>query len=624
MPPSLPLQPERLALYGDSLRPPRGTVFDAGVATTYSLDFETALAVPVALALFTHESRDELLRSPLTLLQGLDRIAGQLAIFCEAGRIQARATGQNRLCNLLERLIVEVDPPARGAFHPKTWVLRYRPLGKGQPTRMRLLVMSRNLTRDRSWDVSLCLDGTVSRGQRTLNLPLARLLERLPSMANQPLPRHVPELVSGLQGDLHRTDWTLPWPFEEVSFAFNGPRRRRWKPRHCRRLAVVSPFCDSSTLAMLAGLANEPKVLVSRSEELAAVDPGVVARFGKVSVLDELAQKEDGESENSEDDGAEPRSGLHAKVFVRERGWRTSITVGSGNATRPALLDNRNIEVLATLTGKRSQVGRIEEIFGRDGFGRILRQFRPGEIEAVGSELRAAEQRVEQARRELSGADLALHCMAEEDPSGSPRLWSMTLQIGNAVGIEGIGKAASWPVTRGDAHSVNVLAALREGGTVVLGRRLPLIDVTRFIAFRLEDAVRREAQALFALGLRIDGLPAHRQDAVLRWVLDSREAFLRYLRLLLADLSDPLAAQSAAGTADGTWKKSGARDDEPILEDMVRALTHGRDRLRAVRRVMERLECETYDASGQVVPEDFLKLWEAFRTVLEDEVLSNA
>ena len=63
----------------------------------------------------------------------------------------------------------------------------YRPLDPGEPTRLRLLVLSRNLTRDRSWDLSLSLDGKVGRGRRPLNNPLVELVRRLPSMSATPL-----------------------------------------------------------------------------------------------------------------------------------------------------------------------------------------------------------------------------------------------------------------------------------------------------------------------------------------------------------------------------------------------------------------------------------------------------
>ena len=84
----------------------------------------------------------------------------------------------------------------------------------------------------------------------------------------------------------------------------------------------------------------------------------------------------------------------------------------------PALLTGRNVEVFATLTGKRSKVGSIVEIFGPDGFGRMLRPFQPAEIPEGDANLRAAEQRVEQARHELAKAGLALHCTPEKAEQG--------------------------------------------------------------------------------------------------------------------------------------------------------------------------------------------------------------
>jgi hypothetical protein len=102
------LDPETRVLYGDSLQPPPGYVFDAAVATTFSLDFETALAAPVSLALFAAENRDDILSHPLALLEGAERIAGRLVVFTDAGHIHAQTRPHSRLCSLLERIIVEV------------------------------------------------------------------------------------------------------------------------------------------------------------------------------------------------------------------------------------------------------------------------------------------------------------------------------------------------------------------------------------------------------------------------------------------------------------------------------------------------------------------------------------
>lgn len=618
MPPDLPLHPDVRNLYGASLRPPPGFVFDAGVAATFSLDLETALSIPVALALFSFEDTDDLLKSPLALLEGLERAADRIAIFCEVGRIQAQSAPQSRLCMLLERLITEVAAPRGGSFHPKLWALRYRPVDAGQPARMRLLILSRNLTRDRSWDVSLCLDGDIGRGRRRCNQPLVNLLESLPSMAQGTPPEHAPQLVAALAEDLQRTNWQQPVPFEKVSFAVNGIGRRPWKPQSCFRLGIVSPFCDTATLRMLADVADEPLRLVSRSEELVSVSTDVLDRFQEVSVMDSLAETEDGESDDGNDSIAPPPSGLHAKVFVQELGWNTAITVGSGNATTAALIARRNVEILATLTGRRSRLGTVDEIFGQDGFGRMLRPFQSNEISPIDHELVEAERRIDHARRELAQAGLTLVCTDERSEQEDQRLWRVVLQADHALKLDGLSTATSWPITLGEDHARDVLTALRQGDRIEIGA-LPLVDVTRFLAFRLTDSIHPKASALFAMSLSIDGPPGNRHQAILRWVLDSKESFLRYLRLLLADLGDPLSAQLAARPTTGTGSWSSAADDEPILEDMVRSLSHDRNRLGAVERLMERLEQAPGDDNTEVVPEDFVELWAAFRTVLDEQ-----
>ena len=618
MPPDLPLHPDVRSLYGASLRPPPGFVFDAGVATTFSLDLETALSIPVALALFSFEDTDDLLNSPLALLEGLERAADRIAIFCEVGRIQAQPAPQSRLCMLLERLITEVAAPRGGSFHPKLWALRYRPIEAGQPARMRLLILSRNLTRDRSWDVSLCLDGGIGRGRRQCNQPLVKLLEALPSIARGTPPEHTPQLVAALAEDLHRTNWQQPVPFERVSFAVNGIGRRPWKPQSCFRLGIVSPFCDTAALRMLADLADQPLKLVSRSEELVSVSAEVLNCFQEVSVMDSLAETEDGESDDGDDSMAPPPSGLHAKVFVQEVGWNTAITVGSGNATTAALIARRNVEIFATVTGKRSRLGRVDEVFGQDGFGRVLRPFQSNEISPIDPEFVEAERRIDHARRELAQAGLTLVCNEEKNEQEDQWLWRVALRADHALKLDGLSTATSWPITLGEAHACEVLTALRQGNRIEIGT-LPLVDVTRFLAFRLTDSMHPKASALFAMGLSIDGLPGNRHGAILRWVLNSKESFLRYLRLLLADVGDPLSAQLAARPTTGTGSWRGGFDDEPILEDMVRSLSDDRHRLSAIERLMERLEQAPGDDNMGVIPEDFLELWAAFRTVLDEQ-----
>lgn len=604
------LDPEHRALYSANLQPPAGYVFDTAVATTFSLDFETAFAVPVSLALFAAENRDELLSQPLALLEGAERIAGRLLIFTDSGQIQGDTRPHSRLCSLFERIVVEVAAPRGGAFHPKVWVLRYTPLHAGEPVRLRLIVLSRNLTRDRSWDIAATFDGLVTGKANIGNRPLARFLRQLPGLATVGVPEGSDRLVEELARDVGRSEWVLPQPFQSVSFAVNGFGGKTWQPEPCARLGVISPFCDGQTLSMLAGLASAAKpVLIGRSDQLVQVPGTTLDGYERVAVLDEMAVSEDGE-----DTDATIMQGLHAKAFIAERGWNTAITIGSGNATRPALLSGRNVELFATLTGKRSQVGSVEEILGDAGFGRLTRPFVRDETSPISAGQRAAEARLDAARRELCRSGVRLRCERSTSMSDGPSVWHLWLVPPAPLALDQIGSLRVWPITRGDGHACNVLDALRCGRSADLGA-MPMVDLSRFLACHLTDA-EEQVSIMFSTGLHIDGLPAERHAAILRRLIDSKQAFFRYLRLLLSELGDPfcaaLAAQNRSG--DGVSRKTG--DDMPLLEEMVRSFCRGADQLRAIERMIRRLEADEDAAGESPVPAEFRELWDSFRVAI--------
>ena len=166
-----------------------------------------------------------------------------------------------------------------------------------------------------------------------------------------------------------------------------------------------------------------------------------------------------------------------------------------------------------------------------------------------------------------------------------------------------------------------MLEPLRQGQPADLGA-MPLVDLTRFLACHLTDETE-DVSILFSTGLKMEGLPAERHAAILRWVIDSKDAFFRYLRLLLSELGDPFAAALAAqdGSGEGAWRA--ASDDTPILEEMVRAFCRGGDQLRAIERLIARLETGDGDDTDPI-PAEFRILWNTFRIALATQDAAHA
>ncbi|MEQ1713461.1 MAG: phospholipase D family protein, partial [Hyphomicrobium sp.] len=415
--------------------------------------------------MFAAENRDSILKHPLALLEGAERIAGRLVVFADAGHLHAQSRPHSRLCTLLERIIVEVAAPRDGAFHPKMWALRYRPTRAEEPTLLRLLVLSRNLTRDRSWDISLRLDGELTRRPDSKNRPLFDLLTRLPDLAVAGISDEARALTAEIAEGVRRAKWTMPDGFEDVTFALNGFGGKIWQPAACARLGVISPFCDTDALKLLAGLPTAEKpIIISRPDQLACVDTATLDSFERVSVLDEMAVTEDGEEVS-----ASELQGLHAKAFIAEIGWDTILTIGSGNATRPALISGNNVELFASLQGKRSRVGSIEQIMGSKGFGRLTRAFVASELDPVDPAVVTAEALLDDARRALCRGALRLRCERLEREDAGEHPWRVLLTPSGPVSLKGIGSLSAWPITRGDGHACEVLSGLQAGESVDLG-----------------------------------------------------------------------------------------------------------------------------------------------------------
>lgn len=599
------LDPDNRDLYTDVLRPPPGMCFDAGVGATYSLDLDTLLTVPLHLLLYSGEQdEEELLSSGIAVHDALRKISSRLRLYCQRGRIQEPDHARS-LYSLLERVAVEVEPPAgQGSFHPKLWVLRFR--DEEDRTLLRLLVLSRNVTRDVSWDLVLQLEGEPGEEEREENRPLADLVRRLPKLADAATAAAEGPDLGALADELLRTDWELPGDFDRVRFHATGLEEGGWLPAASGRLAVVSPFCRARALDELVGSTDEAVVLVSRPEELLELDDGSLEGFGRVFVLDEMAEREDGE------DLPAGARGLHAKLYVAESDGRTHLYLGSANATNAALLGGHNVEVMAELVGDTGEVGGIDEMLAADGLRALLEEWHPpDEPPETDPDVRRAKERLESARRALAGAGLTLTCEEDEDR------WRLRIEPSGTVELADIRSLRAWPVTVERGRAVDG-APLLEGGPV----ELPvggLSSLTGFVAFRLE-AQDADETATFVLNLPVKGLPREERDAaVVRGIVRDRDSFLRYLLLLLGEIDEEqvlLGSGSLEGVLGGGW--GSAAEELPLLEELTRAYCRDPRRLEEVRDLLDELQAVGGE-DRDVVPDEFRRLWTIFEAALGED-----
>ena len=601
------LDPQDRALYTEALTTPSGFRFDRAVALTYSLDLDTLLAVPLHLLLYaTGKAQPELLEDRLGLLDALRQTASKLAIFHQRGRILV-PRGKRVLYSLLEDSVFQATAPNGGAFHPKIWVLRFTPRHGKDPV-IRLVVLSRNLTADLSWDVSLTVEGRPGSTRVTGNSDLVRLMRKLPDLATGISDERCSQF-DALADELETTRWELPTGIEDLRLHTLGLGGNGWMPPPSRRLLIISPFCTKRALESLSETSEAAPVLISRPEELAGIPEGTRDRFCPCLILREEAEAKDGE---------EPRErwgehmGLHAKFYLCEEAGRTRVIMGSANATNAALVRGANVEVLAEIVGTPKSLGSVDTLLEDEGFRALFEEFDSDAVTVPEEDEVATRRVLDDAHRTLSEADLVLGCRKEDNR------WYMDLRARHSFTIPDELWITAWPITISRERWLDCAPLL--GQKPVVFGPMDVSSITRFIAFEIAFKEKRpEAQAcVFVRRLPIEGLPGpEREAAVVRQVVRNREGFLRYLLFLLGTFD--AFADTGRGAVSARWRPSAGRGFEtlPLLEEMTRALCRDPARLESVRRLIESLlKASSNDESEEVIPESFLELWSTFESAL--------
>ena len=604
--------------------------------TTYTLDLEALLVLPLSVLAHPEGGLEELLADPLRLHQAIRDAGDRVHAFVDEKGI-AIPRGARSLYSMLESSVHPVRAPNGGAFHPKVWAARFTAADETGEDLLRVAVLSRNLNFDRSWDVALASEALLrSRRFVKKSRPLRDFLSALPQLATGPIPQGIVERVETLADQVWRTAFPAPDDFESpIAFHAIGLTRgrRTWSPPSSgHRALAVAPFANRTGLDAVGKRSGSDRILVSRQEELDKLSDDALAAWQEIFVLSDTAQgeAEDGPADRDEDGPADTAgaadaadtagtnegeagrgvdarpSGLHAKMIAVEHGWHVTWSIGSANLTGAAFTGS-NVEVMASITGKRGSTESARgcgiDRFLAGGFQKLCVPYQRVEQETEDTRLIEARARLEAARDALVDAALRVTC----DSAGE--LWTLTID-GSVALPAGDVEVAAWPVSVAEDQAY----CLPEP----LCWKLPAARLTAFIAFRLSVPVRGVDDICMTLRLPAEGMPDDRIHQILRTLLDSPEKFLRFLRALLGGLDAVLGWTEDAEKGDGPapWGVGGD-GGETLLDDLVRTASRDPARLEPVRRLIDDLR--KTDEGRRIVPDDLFAVWLAVEEALAPE-----
>ena len=333
--------------YGELLYPDYGYKLSFAVGCTYSLDLEALISVPLSLGAL-EQSSSEKYNNPFAILEGIRRSTDKIALFCNCDGIKM-IQNIKPVYALLDNSVFPVNLGLGKNFHPKIWVIRYESIND-EPDLIKVLVLSRNLTFDRSLDLVVEMKGLIKGRIRrqSKQKPIADLLSYLAETCET---GNKAERIKALADDLLRVDsFDIGSDFDDYNFYVTGIPNHEYDSNDivspCRKIMIVSPFLSKTVVASMVKECSRfsnnhliNRVLISR---ISSITPDIFSLFDEVYIPTEGL--EDDSILEEKEDYDKPKRELHAKVIFKETYTENSIFLGSFNATANA--QNKNVEFM--------------------------------------------------------------------------------------------------------------------------------------------------------------------------------------------------------------------------------------------------------------------------------------
>lgn len=582
------LHPDNRIAFTELFRPPAGYRLEAGIGTTYSLEFETftALLLGFAGAEFPDPATDA--ATAMTALAGLKK---HLRVFVNAGGLGTTKSEASRLYALYDAVLRPVRLSGV-AFHPKVWVLQFVPHSRPERQRgediYRFVCGSRNVTNSRCWELAVCLDGSLGE-KNQFSSDLAVYLRRIPENR-----RDLPRSVSRLLEVLPRVEFKPPQGAHD-GFEFLGQwpgvgSLHRRLPAQIDRALVMSPFIRGRLLESLVERSRQ-LTIVSQQEELDVLPNETKARLRSADLFvvtgDEAMDT--------------PGLDLHAKLVIVETEAGSETLIGSANATAAAWAYGcqGNAEAMVAMSPGPS-VKTVRRSFIENEKGELRGWIQKYEPQSVDEEAREADADFRTAQMAISGLPLAASYDA------ATRRFTVRARGSGVGSLPANVRADVAPFLPAHDRRWQPFPAL--GGRGIIIEDVPVAHVSAFLVVRMH---RKDRQREFVVQCDLqmsDDAAEQRQIAITTAILEGTDV----RRVLLNVLQDLPAGSDAS--RDSRVISGSDSVGRPLLEYL------------SIERVMEACtadpgKCEQIDAVLAGVQQDpevvaFQAFWREFRYAL--------
>lgn len=571
-----------------------GFELEFAVGTTYSLDAEAFLAIALSFARLGDVSEADF-QSPFRLLEGLRQANNRVAVFCNRGGLQPPSR-MNPLYAMLDKSVFEIANERKGKelanFHPKIWVIKERSIGSRDKRQIKLIVMSRNLTKDSSLDIAVTMVAPLGVRNDTAigskHQPLKDFLLRLADFANSDKRKKIRKLAVEMDS---MGAFELEHPYEDyellpIYFGESlNPDIDFSNELPGEKMAIVSPFIDAATLEWLNSYRpKQNKLLITRIDSLT---PSIMDLFAEenreIWVMSQIAEQNDIQPMN-----------LHAKMYF-SWGPKTggiNLWLGSANATHNGFY--RNTEFMLKLKMKR----------GRN-------QYEDFKAEFCDEKKQLCERITSLPEEETTKEDNSLAISVRKNLISRSNLTAEIMSADNSYIVIVTAKKIrdiQGSITIAPIQEPWNEAELNRGSLsceIRIGSRSHLSE---FYILKVEPFDDEITPVKMVIRIATNGLPDDRDDHIFRQLIDTRDKFLDYVEMMMTDRPQELASlliptEESIGMGVNSMA---SRRSNALYESLLRVAATNPDRLEEIEEMVNRVDTT-------VVPPSFRQMSEIFK-----------
>ena len=488
------------------MQPERGYIVDKIIVTTYSLDMDTLIGL---LILLGANSEDIKGKNKVELLYILSNMKDKVLLFCQAGKIMKPSRlEQKSFYAFLENIINPIKLKNKKSFHPKTYLIRYKELGKDN-YKYKFIVMSKNLTFSRNWELSISLDGNVATEEQEKSIAICQFYKYL--FSNYLDTAKLQEF-EGIIKELKKVNFKKDLGiFDDIKFLPMGIGeeytslilRKKYK-----RSFIISPFLSDNIVRTIYANGNDEaeRILISREDSF----DKLVNIKHEIKNLKTYKLKDKIINVENED--------IHAKLYLFElEDNTTEMFIGSANESSNAFLENANVEFMVKLTTKKKLFDIFKNNLLYDDNGE--KYFDLVKIKEKEDENSETEGYIEEVINAINYLNIA-----SEIKSDAENVYTICLTISEDLSYLQEYDIKIYPITKQDKE--------KQFSNEIEFNGLKLEEITQFFCININGKKEYMIKIPVDTNILID-----REKQLCKGIVETEKDFLEYISYLLGDTS---------------------------------------------------------------------------------------